>query len=492
MKVSGELLFTFGAYLLFMLAIGMYFYRKNNNLDDYVLGGRNLNSWVAAMSASASDMSGWLLLGLPGWTYASGLGEAGWIAIGLLIGTYCNWRFVAKRLREYTEKARNSLTISDFFENRFNDKSKILRILSAIIILVFFLIYTASGFVAGAKLFSTVFEMPYITALIVGVIVIVSYTFLGGFNAVSWTDFFQGSLMFIAIVFVPIFAFVALGGVMNSFDQINVANSNFISLFSYLDGSKLSLITILSMMAWGLGYFGQPHILVRFMAIRSKADVKQARIIATTWTAISLVGAILVGMLGFVYLKTPLSAAASETVFMVMINALFHPLVAGLMLAAILAAIMSTADSQLLVASSALTQDLYHVLLRRNASDKELVLASRLAVILIAILAALFAMDPNSNVLLLVGYAWAGFGAAFGPAILLALSWKRMTRNGALAGMISGGVMVILWKNLTGGIFDIYELLPAFIVATAAIIVVSLLDKQPEAEITELFGQIEQ
>lgn len=492
MKVSGELLFTFGAYLLFMLAIGMYFYRKNNSLDDYVLGGRNLNSWVAAMSASASDMSGWLLLGLPGWTYASGLGEAGWIAIGLLIGTYCNWRFVAKRLREYTEKARNSLTISDFFENRFNDKSKILRILSAIIILVFFLIYTASGFVAGAKLFSTVFEMPYITALIVGVIVIVSYTFLGGFNAVSWTDFFQGSLMFIAIVFVPIFAFVALGGVMNSFDQINVANSNFISLFSYLDGSKLSLITILSMMAWGLGYFGQPHILVRFMAIRSKADVKQARIIATTWTAISLFGAILVGMLGFVYLKTPLSAAASETVFMVMINALFHPLVAGLMLAAILAAIMSTADSQLLVASSALTQDLYHVLLRRNASDKELVLASRLAVILIAILAALFAMDPNSNVLLLVGYAWAGFGAAFGPAILLALSWRRMTRNGALAGMISGGVMVILWKNLTGGIFDIYELLPAFIVATAAIIVVSLLDKQPEAEITELFGQIEQ
>ena len=460
MKVSVELLLTFGAYLLFMLAIGIYFYRKNNNLDDYVLGGRSLNSWVAAMSASASDMSGWLLLGLPGWTYASGLGEAGWIAIGLLIGTYCNWRFVARRLREYTEKAKNSLTISDFFENRFNDKSKILRILSAIIILIFFLIYTASGFVAGAKLFSTVFEMPYFTALIVGVIVIVSYTFLGGFNAVSWTDFFQGSLMFIAIVFVPTFAFVALGGVMNSFDQINVANPNFISLFSYLDGSKLSIITILSMMAWGLGYFGQPHILVRFMAIRSKADVKQARIIATTWTAISLLGAILVGMLGFVYLKTPLSAAASETVFMVMINALFHPLVAGLMLAAILAAIMSTADSQLLVASSALTQDLYHVLLRRNASDKELVLASRLAVILIAILAALFAMDPNSNVLLLVGYAWAGFGAAFGPAILLALSWKRMTRNGALAGMISGGVMVILWKNLTGGIFDIYELLP--------------------------------
>lgn len=492
MKVSGELLFTFGAYLLFMLAIGAYFYRKNKNLDDYVLGGRNLNSWVAAMSASASDMSGWLLLGLPGWTYSTGLAEASWIAIGLLMGTYCNWRFVAKRLREYTEKAKNSLTISDYFENRFNDTSKILRILSAIIILVFFLIYTASGFVAGAKLFSTVFEMSYESALITGVFVIVSYTFLGGFNAVSWTDFFQGTLMFIAIVFVPVFAYVALGGFGSAHFQIQQLNPNFISLFSYLDGSKLTLITILSMMAWGLGYFGQPHILVRFMAVRSKEDVKQARIIATAWTAISLIGALMVGMLGFVYIKTPLTAAASETVFMVMINALFHPLVAGLMLAAILAAIMSTADSQLLVASSALTQDLYHVFLRRNASDKELVFASRLAVIIIALCAALFATDPNSNVLVLVGYAWAGFGAAFGPVILLSLAWKRMTRNGALAGMISGGMMVIVWKNMTGGLFDLYELLPAFIVALSAILVVSLLDKKPGDEVTNLFQQIEQ
>ncbi|PKM65419.1 MAG: sodium/proline symporter PutP [Firmicutes bacterium HGW-Firmicutes-19] len=491
MRVNGTLLFTFGAYLLFMLAIGVYFYRKNKNLGDYVLGGRNLNSWVTAMSASASDMSGWLLLGLPGWAYASGLGEAGWIAIGLLIGTYCNWRFVAKRLREYTEKAQNSLTISDFFENRFNDKTKILRILSAIVILVFFLIYTASGFVAGAKLFNTVFGLPYQTALIAGVIVIVSYTFLGGFNAVSWTDFFQGSLMFIAITFVPVFAFVSLGGVTSALDQINRVNPNFISLTTYLDGSKISLITILSMMAWGLGYFGQPHILVRFMAIRSTKQVKQARIIATAWTAISLVGAIFVGMLGFVYLKTPLSGAASETVFMVMINSLFHPLVAGLLLSAILAAIMSTADSQLLVASSALSQDLYHVLLRRNATDKELVLTSRLAVILIAVFAALLAVDPNSNVLILVSYAWAGFGASFGPAILLSLMWKRMTRNGALAGMISGGLTVILWKNLSGGIFDLYELLPAFIIALIAIISVSFLDRSPSSEVTTLFEQIE-
>lgn len=491
MRVSGALFLTFGAYLLFMLAIGIYFYRKNKNLGDYVLGGRNLNSWVTAMSASASDMSGWLLLGLPGWTYASGLGEAGWIAIGLLIGTYCNWRFVAKRLREYTEKAQNSLTISDFFENRFNDKTKVLRILSAIVILVFFLIYTASGFVAGAKLFNTVFGLPYQSALIAGVIVIVSYTFLGGFNAVSWTDFFQGSLMFIAIVFVPVFAYVALGGISSAHDQVLMANPNFISLFNYLDGSKISLITILSMMAWGLGYFGQPHILVRFMAIRSTSQVKQARIIATIWTAISLIGAIMVGTLGFVYLKTPLVGAAAETVFMVMINSLFHPLIAGLLLSAILAAIMSTADSQLLVASSALTQDLYHVLLRRNANDKELVLASRLAVILIAVFAALFAVDPNSNVLILVGYAWAGFGASFGPAILLSLMWKRMTRNGALAGMLSGGLMVIIWKNLSGGIFDLYELLPAFIIALFMVIIVSLLDKSPSSEITDLFDQIE-
>jgi sodium/proline symporter len=323
------------------------------------------------------------------------------------------------------------------------------------------------------------------------VIVIVSYTFLGGFNAVSWTDFFQGSLMFIAIVFVPVFAYVALGGISSAHDQVLMANPNFISLFNYLDGSKISLITILSMMAWGLGYFGQPHILVRFMAIRSTSQVKQARIIATIWTAISLIGAIMVGTLGFVYLKTPLVGAAAETVFMVMINSLFHPLIAGLLLSAILAAIMSTADSQLLVASSALTQDLYHVLLRRNANDKELVLASRLAVVLIALLAALFAVDPNSNVLILVGYAWAGFGASFGPAILLSLMWKRMTRNGALAGMLSGGLMVIIWKNLSGGIFDLYELLPAFIIALLMIVVVSLLDKNPSSEITDLFEKIE-
>ncbi|PKM86059.1 MAG: sodium:proline symporter, partial [Firmicutes bacterium HGW-Firmicutes-10] len=274
-------------------------------------------------------------------------------------------------------------------------------------------------------------------------------------------------------------------------DQVLMANPNFISLFNYLDGSKISLITILSMMAWGLGYFGQPHILVRFMAIRSTSQVKQARIIATIWTAISLIGAIMVGTLGFVYLKTPLVGAAAETVFMVMINSLFHPLIAGLLLSAILAAIMSTADSQLLVASSALTQDLYHVLLRRNANDKELVLASRLAVVLIALLAALFAVDPNSNVLILVGYAWAGFGASFGPAILLSLMWKRMTRNGALAGMLSGGLMVIIWKNLSGGIFDLYELLPAFIIALLMIVVVSLLDKNPSSEITDLFEKIE-
>jgi len=489
MELQGTTLFTFILYLLFMLGIGIHFYRKTKNLDDYVLGGRGLNSWVAAMSASASDMSGWLLMGLPGAAYISGI-EAGWIGLGLLIGTYCNWRFMAKRLRQYTEKANNSLTVSDFLENRFRDNSKVLRILSAIIILVFFLIYTASGFVAGGKLFNTVFGLPYHTALIVGVLVIVSYTFLGGFNAVSWTDFFQGTLMFIAILFVPIFAYKALGGVSVAHSQIAAVSPHYLNPFKDMTGASVTFMSVISLMAWGLGYFGQPHILVRFMAIRSADEVKQARIIATSWTAISLVGAVLVGMLGFIYLKTPLEGAATETVFMILINTLFHPVFAGLLLAAILAAIMSTADSQLLVTSSALTQDFYRVLLKKDASDKELVWVSRIAVMGVAIIAFFLAYNPDSSVLSLVSYAWAGFGAAFGPVMILALQWKRMTRNGALAGMISGGAMVIIWKNLSGGIFDVYEILPAFIVAMIVIVVVSLLDKEPAKEIIEEFESI--
>ncbi len=489
MDFSVATLVIFILYLGFMMGIGYHFYKKTANLDDYVLGGRGLNSWVAAMSASASDMSGWLLLGLPGWTYATGMGEASWIAIGLLAGTYCNWRFVAKRLRDYTEKANNSLTLSDYFENRFDDKSKILRIFSAIIILVFFAIYTTSGFVAGAKLFETVFGLDYLLALIIGVILIVSYTFLGGFNAVSWTDFFQGALMFIAVIFVPIFAYISLGGIGDAHSLITSTNANYFSLFKSGDGSSLSLIFILSMMAWGLGYFGQPHILARFMAIKSTSAVKQARIVATTWSAISLLGAILVGLLGFVYFKTPLADA--ETVFMNMINALFHPVIAGLLLAAILAAIMSTADSQLLVTSSALTQDFYRVLFKKNATDKELMWFSRFAVVGVAILAAVLAYNPDSNVLTLVGYAWAGFGAAFGPVVILSLFWKRMTKEGALAGMLVGGSTVIIWKNLSGGWFDLYELLPAFILATIAIIVVTNITKAPNKQIGDMFDTIE-
>ncbi len=487
MEPSGALLFSLILYLACMLGIGVYFYRKTDNIDDYVLGGRGLNSWVSAMSASASSMSGWLLLGLPGGIYAAGLGEVSWIAIGLTIGTYLNWRFVARRLRDYTEKAGNSLTLSDYFENRFNDSSKALRVLSAVIIIVFFTIYVASGFVAGAKLFETVFNISYVTALLISVLVIVSYTFLGGFNAVSWTDFFQGALIFIAIILVPIFAYAALGGVSAAHVQINEANPYFLNFFKSADGGSVPLIFIVFTMAWGFGYFGQPHILARFMAIKTSAAVKQARIIAVAWSAIAYGGGVFIGLLGFAYFKTPL--ADPETIFMNMINAMFHPLVAGLLLAAILAAIMSTADSQLLVTSSALTQDFYRALFKKNPSDKELIWIGRSAVAGFAVLSAFFARDPGSNVLEIVGYAWAGFGASFGPVIILSLFWKRMTKEGALTGMISGCATVIIWKNLSGGWFDMYEMLPAFTAAVIGIIAVSLITKQPSGAAEKYFSE---
>lgn len=491
MSISGSTIFTFALYLLFMLGIGMYFFKKTDSLSDYVLGGRGLNSWVAAMSASASDMSGWLLMGLPGAAYLSGL-EASWIAIGLAVGTYLNWRFVAKRLRKYTEVSNNSITLSDYFENRFRDDSRILRMLSAFFIVLFFLVYTASGFVAGAKLFNTVFGLPYIWALVIGVVVIIGYTFLGGFMAVSWTDFFQGILMFIAIIGVPIGAISILGGFGSTMDSVRAVNPELLNIFTKTDGTSLTLISIISLTAWGLGYFGQPHILVRFMAIRSSGEVKQARIIAAVWSVLSLGAAVLVGVIGIVFLKTPLEGTtAAETVFMVMINTIFHPLVAGVFLAAILAAVMSTADSQLLVTSSSFTKDFYKVVLKKDATDKELVLISRIAVVVVAFIAFLIATNPDNSVLGLVSYAWAGLGASFGPIVLISIYWKRMTRNSAIAGMIVGGLTVIIWKQLEGGLFDVYEILPAFIFASITIFVVSKLGKEPSKEIEEEFDSVQ-
>lgn len=482
-------LFSFSLYLIGMLSIGIYFYYQTNELSDYILGGRGLNSWVAAMSASASDMSGWLLLGLPGYAYLSGL-ESIWIALGLGLGTYLNWLFIAKPLRIYSEKANNSITLSEYLSNRFEDDTSILKILSALIILIFFLIYTASGFVAGAKLFNTVFNIPYQQSLVIGVLVIISYTFLGGFMAVSWTDFFQGIIMFLAICLVPYFTIKNLGGFQKALEQYQTLGRNLLNPLISSNNSFIGIIPMASLMAWGLGYFGQPHILVRFMAISSKDKVKKARSIALTWSVISLSCAILVGIVGAIYLSTPLTGNSSETVFIKLIQSLFNPIVAGFLLAAILAAIMSTADSQLLVTSSALTEDLYRVLLKTNATEKHYMKIGRISVIIMAMIAYLIARNPNSNILTLVGYAWAGFGAAFGPVIILSLYYRNMTKLSAIAGIIVGGLTVIIWKNLSGGIFEMYELLPGFILSFCVIILVSLITTRPSQRVLDTFDSV--
>lgn len=484
-------LLSFLIYLVFMLGIGWYFYNRTKNLSDYVLGGRGLNAWVTSLSAQASDMSGWLLLGLPGYAYLSGL-ESGWLALGLLTGTYINWKFIAKRLRKYTQIAGDSITLPVFFENRFRDESGILRTVSAIFIIIFFLLYTSSGFVAGAKLFNTVFHIPYFWALFIGVFVIISYTFLGGFMAVSWTDFFQGSLMFLAITVIPVIVVSALGGFDNSVHILYQMNPELLNPMTLSDGSSVSLITILSLTGWGFGYFGQPHILARFMAISSSDRIKKARRIAIIWVSISLTAAIFVGMTGRAFLrKTPLiGKAASETVFMKLVDALTSPMVGGILLAAVLAAVMSTADSQLLVTSSAITEDLYRKIFKKKPEGKELVIVGRTSVIVVAAIAFFIALDPQSSVLDLVAYAWAGFGATFGPVVVLSLFWKRMTRNGALAGIVSGGLTVLIWKNISGGIFDLYEIVPGFLVSMIFIFIISLWDKEPSGDILSEFEDV--
>lgn len=489
MGSSIGIILTFVVYLMFMLGIGLMYYNRTSNLSEYVLGDRKLNSWVTALSSQASDMSGWLLMGLPGYAYASGV-EAIWIALGLAVGTYLNWRFVAKRLRQYTEIAGNSITLSSYLQNRFKDKSKILRITSAVIILVFFTIYTVSGFVAGGKLFSTVFNVPYIYALSIGAVVIIGYTFLGGFMAVCWTDFFQGMLMFFAVLIVPITCMQILGGYNFTIEKLSIINPQLLNPFTSADGNTLSLITVVSLLAWGLGYFGQPHILARFMAIKSSDQIKKARIIAMIWVIVSLGAAVLVGVVGRAYLTETLEGTGVETVFMVMVNITFPTIIAGILLAAILAAVMSTADSQLLVTASALTEDIYRALIRKNAQDKELVWVSRITVILIAVIAYVLALNPESSVLTLVSYAWAGFGAGFGPTIVMSLIWKRMTRNGALAGMVVGGAVVLIWQQLSGGIFELYEIVPGIIFSTLAVIIVSIIDKKPSKEIIEEFESV--
>ncbi len=480
---------TFAVYLVAMLAIGAGFYRTNGDLSDYLLGGRRLNRWVTALSAGASDMSGWLLLGLPGYAYTAGL-QAGWIALGLLTGTYLNWRVVAGRLRRYTELAGDAITLSDFLERRFADDTRLLRGVSALFILVFYLLYTASGLVAGGKLFAAVFGLPYYVAVLAGAAVIVGYTFLGGFLAVCWTDLVQGLLMAAALVVVPIAALHAAGGWAATGHAMAAVDPALLDPLRDVHGRPLTAIAVVSLLAWGLGYFGQPHILVRFMAIRSHRELPGARRIAMGWVSVSLTGALLVGFAGIAYLHPALTGPDTEKVFIRLVGALFHPVPAGILLAAILAAIMSTADSQLLVASSALAEDFYKGRLRRAAGARELLWVARGAVLLIAGGALWLARDPDSRVLELVAYAWAGFGAAFGPALLLSLFWPRMTARGALAGMLTGGVTVIVWHHLSGGIFDLYGIVPGFVLSALAVVGASLLDRPPDAGVRALFERV--
>lgn len=483
-----SVIIAFVLYLGLMMAIGIYYYRKTNSMDDYIIGNRKLGAWVTAMSAEASDMSGWMMMGVPGAAYLAGFSSA-WIAVGLGLGTWANWHFVAKRLRRYTEMANNSLTLPDFFQNRFNDRSNLLRIVPAIFIVIFFVIYTSSGFVSGGKLFSTLFGLDYTTAVLIGAFVVVFYTLTGGFMAVCWTDFIQGIMMFFAIVIVPAFAMYVMGGVETSLNAIDIVNPTFFNPFMNPDGSIISFIAFISLMGWGLGYFGQPHILVRFMAISSTSELKRSKRIAVGWYSISMIAAVFVGMVGNVYLTEPLNGPDVEKVLLVMTEKLFDPFVGGLILSAVLAAIMSTASSQLLVAASAFSQDFYRSVIRQNASHTELVWVSRAAVLIISAMAISLAMNPNSFILEMVAYAWAGFAATFGPAVLMSLFWRRTTRNGVLAGIVVGGVTVLVWKQLA--LFGLYEIIPGFFFGLLAIYIVSLLDKEPSKEITDLFDAVE-
>ncbi|PKI16876.1 sodium/proline symporter PutP [Colwellia sp. 12G3] len=479
-------------YFIVMLLIGLYAYKKStSDVAGYMLGGRSLSPSVAALSAGASDMSGWMLMGLPGAMYISGLSSL-WIAIGLVIGAFINYLVVAPRLRTYTEIANDSITLPDFFENRFNDKSRLLRIVSSVVIVVFFTLYTSSGVVAGGKLFESSFGLNYELGLYVTASVVVAYTLFGGFLAVSLTDFVQGCIMFVALVLVPVVAISEIGGLAEMQSTIETINPDLLNIFS-----GVSAIGIISAMAWGLGYFGQPHIIVRFMAIRSVKEMPTARRIGMSWMIVSVIGAMATGLAGIAYVaKTGIKLDDAETVFIVLSQLLFSPLIAGFLLAAILAAIMSTISSQLLVTSSSLTGDFYQAFLHRDASEKQLVLVGRISVLLVALVAIYLAYDRDSSILSLVSNAWAGFGAAFGPVVIGCLYWKDMTRNGALVGMLSGAVTVLIWIyapiTIGGQALSavMYEIVPGFIVCSLAIYIVSKLSPKVEESICLKFDEM--
>lgn len=504
------ILVAFCVYMLIMILIGTLS-SKNKNNEDYFLGGRGLGSWTAALSAQASDMSGWLLMGLPGAIYIAGTGEV-WIAIGLLIGTILNWYLVARRLRKYTIVSNNSLTIPSFFENRFHDKSGILKIAASFIIIVFFAVYTASAFSSGAKLFANVFgtsgddKTMYLVGLTIAATVILVYTFMGGFKAVCYTDFVQGILMLIAILAVPIIAYVGLtgefGSVTNALSAHGVEDpAGYLSLMKDSSGNTITATSIISNLGWALGYFGMPHILIRFMAIRSDAEVKKSRVIAIVWVILSLSAASFLGIFARGFLKETLDSTTSETVFIKTILQIFDGnfvliFIGGIFLCGILAAIMSTADSQLLVTASAVSEDMYKGAINKKASEKSSLLVGKIAVVVVAVIAYLIALDPTSSIMGLVSNAWAGFGAAFGPVVLLSLFWKRFNLPGAVAGMVTGAGFVIFWDYIKigeatlGSSTGIYSLVIGFFLAALVAVVVTLITKAPSKEICDEFDKV--
>ena len=489
-------------YMAVMVGIGFAVADKNKTSGDFFLGGRTLGPFVTAMSAEASDMSSWLLMGLPGLCYLGGVKETFWTAVGLIVGTYLNWLFVAKPLRKCTISFGDSITIPEFFTNRFKDKTHLLTIISVFFIVLFFTIYTASGFVACAKLFNSVFGLKYHIGLVIGLVVILSYTILGGYLAVCTTDFIQGALIFVAFVFSAVIAVVSLGGPAEAMAKVSdfsvrAVNGQFGAEMAkkFIDNKSFSAMSVISALAWGLGYFGMPHIIIRFMGIRSNAEIKTARRVGTVWMVIAYIGTFIIGSLGTVYLAggdlaNPLmilSGGAEETVFSATMQQMYPAFIAGLFLCAILAASMSTADSQLLSASSAVSLDIYKGLINKDADEKTVMNVSRITVLVIAAIAFVLSLNPASSIFGLVSYAWAGFGSTFGPLVLLALFWRGMTNKGAIAGLIAGGVTVVLWHNLKGGIFNVYEILPGFIACLVFAVAVSLLDRNKNPEMLAEF-----
>jgi len=501
-------------YMAAVIGIGLYFAKQaNKNSENYFLGGRSLGPWVTAMSAEASDMSGWLLMGLPGVAYWCGLADAFWTAFGLAIGTYFNWLIVSKRLRRYSVRANNSITLPDFFSNRFREKKKIIMTLAALFILLFFTVYAASCFVTCGKLFATLFDQPYVPMMIMGAVFVLIYTIVGGFLAESASDFMQALIMIIALSAIVIVGVVEAGGFGAIIDNAQKI-PGFLDFFGmasptlsetgeqivengapvFGEATDYGFLKICSMMAWGLGYFGMPQVLLRFMAIRDENKLKTSRRIAMIWVVISLGVAVFIGIMGRQIFPTEhLTSSSSESIFITLSTSFLPPIIAGFVMAGILAATISSSDSYLLIAASAVSKNIYQGIFKKTATDKHVMNASRITLLVITVIAALLALDENSVIFQIVSFAWAGFGATFGPILLFSLFWKRTTRAGAIAGMIIGAAMVFIWKLLIsnlGGVFAIYELLPAFIISSIVIVVVSLSTPKPSKEIEEDFESI--